>query len=156
MSQSYDCSSWTLLTRIKTFSCNCKAIEGKHPYWRSEIACKFRYRLDWILYLCDQKAKAPKWQNLGKKYRTHQCRWKILWNSSRCSMHRDFFMFTAKKLLWVLKEQGQSWDGIYFREIILHRNGIPFLHDEASCMKVNATHRLLEDEGVKFWGNYQR
>ncbi|CAF4830585.1 unnamed protein product, partial [Rotaria sp. Silwood2] len=30
-----------------------------------------------------------------------------------------FLMFTAKKLLWVLKEHGQSWDGVYFREIIL-------------------------------------
>jgi transposase len=79
-----------------------------------------------------------------------------------------FVMFTAKKLLWILKEQGQSWDGVYFREIILQQHVIPFLrdpnnvldtnevtflHDKAPCMKANATQHLLEDEDVKFWGN---
>jgi len=79
-----------------------------------------------------------------------------------------FVMFTAKKLLWVLKEHGQSWDGAYFREIILQQHVIPFLrnpnnvldtneviflHDKAPCMKANATQHLLEDEGVNFWGN---
>jgi len=79
-----------------------------------------------------------------------------------------FLMFTAKKLLWALKEHGQSWDGAYFREIILRQHVIPFirdptnvldtnevifLHDKAPCMKANATQQLLGDEGVKFWGN---
>ncbi|CAF3703691.1 unnamed protein product [Rotaria sp. Silwood1] len=79
-----------------------------------------------------------------------------------------FVIFTAKKLLWVLKEEGQSWDGAYFREIILQKHVIPFLrnptnvldtneviflHDKAPCMKANATQHLLEDEGVNFWGN---
>jgi hypothetical protein len=74
-------------------------------------------------------------------------------------------MFTARKMLWVLKEQGESWNGQYFRETILKENVIPFLrnpenvidnekiiflHDKASCMKANATQYLLEDEGVKF------
>ncbi|CAF2973001.1 unnamed protein product [Rotaria sp. Silwood2] len=77
-------------------------------------------------------------------------------------------MFTAKKLLWALKEHGQSWDGAYFRGIILQQhvisffrdptnvletNEVIFLHDKAPCMKANATQHLLEDEGVKFWGN---
>ncbi|CAF1317657.1 unnamed protein product [Rotaria sordida] len=76
-------------------------------------------------------------------------------------------MFTAKRLLWVLKEHGQSWDGAYFREILLQQHVIPFLrdpanvldtdeviflHDKAPCMKANATQHLLEDEAMKFWG----
>ena len=79
-----------------------------------------------------------------------------------------FVMFTAKKLRWVMMEHGQSWDGIYFRETILHQHVIPFLHnpdnvldtneviflyDKAPCMKTNATQHLLEDEGVNLWGN---
>ncbi|CAF3860747.1 unnamed protein product [Rotaria sp. Silwood1] len=66
------------------------------------------------------------------------------------------------------QEEGQSWDGAYFREIILQKHVIPFLrnptnvldtneviflHDKAPCMKANATQHLLEDEGVNFWGN---
>ncbi|CAF1483663.1 unnamed protein product [Adineta ricciae] len=79
-----------------------------------------------------------------------------------------FVMFTAKKLLWVLKGDGQSWNGAYFRDIILEKHVIPFLHnlvnvvdtdeviflpDKALCMKANATQHFLEDEGVNFWGN---
>lgn len=79
-----------------------------------------------------------------------------------------FVMFTAKKLLLVMKEDGQSWNRAYFREIILEKHVIPFLrnpdnvletneviflHDNAPCMKANATQHLLEDEGVQFWGN---
>ncbi|CAF3018773.1 unnamed protein product, partial [Rotaria sp. Silwood2] len=62
----------------------------------------------------------------------------------------------------------QSWDGAYFHGIILQQHVIPFLrdptnvldtdevtflHDKAPCMKANATQHLLEDEGLKFWGN---
>lgn len=79
-----------------------------------------------------------------------------------------FLMFTAKKLLWILKEHGQSWDGAYFRETVLRQHVIPFLrnpmnvldvhevvflHDKAPCMKANATQHLLEDEDIDFWGN---
>ena len=79
-----------------------------------------------------------------------------------------FVMFTTKTLTWALKEQGQSWDGVYFREIILQQHVIPFLrdpnnvlntneviflHDKVPCMKGNATQHLLEDEGIKYWGN---
>ncbi|CAF1488651.1 unnamed protein product [Adineta ricciae] len=79
-----------------------------------------------------------------------------------------FIMFTAKKILWVLKEEEQFWDGAYFREIILQQHVFPFLrnpnnvldtdevlflHDKAPCMKANATQHLLEDEGLQFWGN---
>ncbi|CAF0805619.1 unnamed protein product [Rotaria sordida] len=62
----------------------------------------------------------------------------------------------------------QSWDGAYFREIILQQhvisflcdpsnvldtNEVIFLHDKAPCMKANVTQHLLEDENAKFWGN---
>ena len=65
-----------------------------------------------------------------------------------------FVMCTAKKLLWVLKEEGQAWDGAYFREVILLKHVISFLrnpvnvldtnevivlHDKIPCMKANAT-----------------
>jgi len=79
-----------------------------------------------------------------------------------------FVMFTAKKLLWVLKEKGESWDGSYFRETILKQHVIPFLkdpqnvlavdeavfiHDKAPCMRAKATQQLLKAENVEFWGN---
>ena len=32
-------------------------------------------------------------------------------------------------------------------------NEVTFPHGKAPCMKANATQHLLEDEGVKFWGN---
>jgi hypothetical protein len=79
-----------------------------------------------------------------------------------------FVIFTAKKLLWVLKEKGESWDGGYFREKILMENVIPFLsdpdnvlvvgeavflHDKAPCMRAKATQQLLKAENVEFWGN---
>ena len=79
-----------------------------------------------------------------------------------------FVIFTIKKLLWILKEQRQSWDGAYFREIILQQhvisflrdpsnvldtNEVIFLHDKAPCMQANVTQHLLEDENAKFWGN---
>lgn len=79
-----------------------------------------------------------------------------------------FVMFTAKKMLWVLKEKGESWDGGYFRDTILIENVIPFLndpenvlvvgeavflHDKAPCMRAKATQQLLKANNVEFWGN---
>ena len=79
-----------------------------------------------------------------------------------------FVMFTVKKLMFVVKEQGQSWDGEYFRETVLKANVIPFLknpenvisvndvtflHDKAPCMKARATQMLLRSEDIDFWGN---
>jgi hypothetical protein len=79
-----------------------------------------------------------------------------------------FVLFTAKKLLWIVKPQGQSWDGNYFRETILKNNVIPFLkndenvisiedvtfvHDKAPCMKARATQQLLRESNIDFWGN---
>ena len=79
-----------------------------------------------------------------------------------------FVIFTAKKLCWVIKDKGESWTGQYFRDIILTENVIPFLknnenvidpdeviliHDKAPCMRANQTQHLLQDNGVKFWGN---
>ncbi|CAF2609058.1 unnamed protein product [Rotaria sp. Silwood2] len=36
---------------------------------------------------------------------------------------------------------------------VLDTNEVIFLHDKAPCVKTNATQHLLEDEGVRFWGN---
>ena len=76
-----------------------------------------------------------------------------------------FIMFTCKRLLWVIKDKGESWTGEYFRDIILTQNVIPFLddeenvidpdeatfaHDKAPCMRANKTQHLLQDNNVKF------
>ena len=62
-----------------------------------------------------------------------------------------FVLFTARRMLLVIKLVGQSWDGYYFREKILTQHIIPilqdpqnvldvtqvtFLHDKTLCMKV--------------------
>jgi hypothetical protein len=79
-----------------------------------------------------------------------------------------FIMFTCKRLLWVIKDKGESWNGEYFREIILTQNVMPFLnneenvidpdevtfvYDKAPCMRANKTQHLLQENNVKFWGN---
>ena len=93
-------------------------------------------------------------------------RYREMVQTTRCI--EIFVMFTAKKLLWVMKENGQSWNGKYFCKTILHQHVTPFLrnpdnvldtnkviflHDKAPCMKANATQHLLEGEGVNFWDN---
>ena len=77
-------------------------------------------------------------------------------------------MFTCKRLLWVIKEKGESWTGQYFRDMILTQNVFSFLkdqdnvidsdevifvHDKAPCMRANKTQHLLQDNDVNFWGN---
>ena len=79
-----------------------------------------------------------------------------------------FIMFTCKRLLWIIKDKGESWAGQYFRDIVLIQNVIPFLkneenvidpdevifvHDKALCMRANKTQHLLKDNDVRFWGN---
>lgn len=79
-----------------------------------------------------------------------------------------FVIFTARRMLWVVKEKGQSWDGEYFRQVILCENVLPFLrreenvvsldevvfvHDKAPCMRANKTQALLQASGIEFWGN---
>ena len=79
-----------------------------------------------------------------------------------------FLMFTAKRLMWVVKEKGCSWDGNYFRQEILAHNVIPFLknkrnvmevcettflHDRAPCMSALATQNMLTANGIDFFGN---
>ncbi len=48
-----------------------------------------------------------------------------------------FLMFSAKKLTWVLKERGESWDGTYFRETILKEHVIPFLINPENVISVD-------------------
>ena len=79
-----------------------------------------------------------------------------------------FLCFSAKEMMWHIKPNGQSWDGAFFREVILTENVIPFLrdptkvldpeqvtflHDRAPCMKALATQQLLRDSGIDFFGN---
>ncbi|CAF1492367.1 unnamed protein product [Rotaria sp. Silwood1] len=76
-------------------------------------------------------------------------------------------IFTCKRLLWVIKDKGESWTSQYFRDIILTQNIFPvlnneenvvdpneviFVHDKASCMRAYRTRHLLQDNNVKFWG----
>ena len=77
-----------------------------------------------------------------------------------------FICFTAIKLMWVIKENGASWDGAYCRQCILTERVIPFLsnsenvldpeevvylHDNAPCHKANATQQLLKDSDIDFF-----
>ena len=67
-------------------------------------------------------------------------------------------IFTAKKMLWVLKDRGEVWDGAYFHDQILIGHVIPFLldpnnvltpgeavfvHEKAPFMRANTTQQLL-------------
>ena len=79
-----------------------------------------------------------------------------------------FIMFTAKRMMWVIKEKGASWNGDYFRNEVLALNVIPFLknrrnvisvkdttflHDRAPCMKALATQNMLKANRIDFFGN---
>lgn len=81
-----------------------------------------------------------------------------------------FVCFSVKKLMWVVKENGQTWTGEYFRETILEQAVIPFLknednvldpeqvtflHDKAPCFKALATQQLLKDNDIDFFDNSQ-
>ena len=78
-----------------------------------------------------------------------------------------FLCFTSKGLCYVIKDEGQSWDGEYFRETVLKENVLPFLkdrrnregsfedvtflHDMAGCMRAKLTHELLDNENLDFF-----
>lgn len=77
-----------------------------------------------------------------------------------------FILFTAKRMLWLIKEEGQSWSGDYFRQNILQDNVIPFLtleenvlsigetillHDKAPGFAANATQQLLRQSPIQFF-----
>lgn len=76
-----------------------------------------------------------------------------------------FLCFTAKKLMWVIKEDGHSWNGEYFRSIlsenvfpflrdeenVVDPSQVTFLHDKAPCFKASATQQLLRSEGIDFF-----
>ena len=80
-----------------------------------------------------------------------------------------FLCFTARKMMWVIKENGESWDGKYFRKILLddvipflqdRKNvvsvgQVTFLHDKAPCMKALETQRLLISNQIDFFDNSQ-
>jgi len=81
-----------------------------------------------------------------------------------------FAMFSAKRLMWVIKEQGVSWDGEYFRETVLKEHVLPFmadpinvldteeacfLHDNAPCFKSRATQDMLFNAPFDFFASNQ-
>ena len=81
-----------------------------------------------------------------------------------------FLCFTAKSLMWVVKDDGQKWDGEYFRETVLRGSVIPFLkdrgnvispsdvcflHDNAPCMKSFETQALMQNSGIDFFQSNQ-
>ena len=76
-----------------------------------------------------------------------------------------FVLFTARKMFWVIKERGQSWDGAYFREQIIPEvtefltnednvidvDEVILLHDKAPGWTANATQELLTQGPVDFF-----
>ena len=79
-----------------------------------------------------------------------------------------FLLFTTKRLMWVIKEKGQSWNGEYFRNTVLAEHVIPFLndkrnvlsvqdttflHDRAPCMSALATQNMLKANKIDYFGN---
>ena len=67
--------------------------------------------------------------------------------------------------MWVIKENGQSWNGEYFRSIlsesvlpflrdeesVIDPSQVTFLHDKAPCFKASATQQMLKSEGIDFF-----
>ena len=68
-----------------------------------------------------------------------------------------FVCFTVKKLMWIIKEDGHSWNGEYFRSIlsgsvfpflkdeqnVFDPSQLTFLHDKAPCFKALATQQMI-------------
>lgn len=78
-----------------------------------------------------------------------------------------FVLFTARSLMWIVKDKGTTWTGEYFRTQLQERI-LPFLkdeqnvisvphvtllHDKAPMFKSLATQQLLRDSGVDFFSN---
>lgn len=78
-----------------------------------------------------------------------------------------FVCFTAKRMMWILKEHGQSWNGTYFRKMlsenvvpflknpenVLSVRDVTFLHDKAPCFKALETQNLLRRSKIDFFAN---
>ena len=77
-----------------------------------------------------------------------------------------FICFSIKKMMWVIKEDGETWNGEYFREVILEQNVFPFLknvenvedvdqatllHDKAPCFNAIRTQGMLRNSGFDFF-----
>ena len=48
-----------------------------------------------------------------------------------------FICFSIKKMMWVIKEDNETWNGEYFREVILEQNVLPFLRDAENVEDVD-------------------
>ena len=74
---------------------------------------------------------------------------------------------SAKTVISVVKDKGQSWNGEYFRSIltefvipfmqnpdcVVSVEDAVFLHDKARCMSALQTQDLLQTNGIDFFGN---
>ena len=74
-------------------------------------------------------------------------------------------MFTCKSLLWIVKEEGKSWDGAYYRseilpgvfnflsdpENVLSQEDVVILHDKAPGWAANSTQDMLKESGYDFF-----
>ena len=71
-----------------------------------------------------------------------------------------FICFGIKKMMWVIKENGETLIREYFRQVILEQNILPFLtnaenvedvdqvtvlHDKAPCFKAMRTQRDVKN-----------
>lgn len=80
-----------------------------------------------------------------------------------------FICFTARKMMFIIKENGESWTGEYFRNTILNSlipflhdpenvvdvNQVTLLHDKAPCFKALQTQQMLRNANVDFFDNTQ-
>ena len=78
-----------------------------------------------------------------------------------------FVLFTAQRMMWVIKPWGQNWDGDYFRKKVLTERVIPILQDLMFwtslrlpfCMTKHRAWKRVEprtfwkDNNINFFGN---
>ncbi len=76
-----------------------------------------------------------------------------------------FILFTARRMMWIVKERGESWNGNYFRETVLPKvhdflnkkdnvvsiGDTIILHDKAPGWAANPTQELLRNGPVDFF-----
>ena len=76
-----------------------------------------------------------------------------------------FLLLTARRMMWILKDRGESWDGQYFRETVIpsvhnfltdednviDTEDVILLHDKAPGWASNATQEMLREGPIDFF-----
>jgi hypothetical protein len=76
-----------------------------------------------------------------------------------------FILFTARNMMWVIKEKGEKWNGDYFRETVIpevhtfltdranviHPDDVVLLHDKAPGWAAAKTQELLTNGPIDFF-----